>query len=441
MPSPPEQKCALIVDDSPTAREFLSRMLEQYQLRVDTAGSAEAALEYLTHHRPDVIFMDHMMPGMDGFEAVRSIKANPATAIIPVMMYTSQSGELYVGQARALGAVGVLPKQIKPVEVAEVLRSLHLFPGDPKPPAVRAVEQADEPEMAAVMRPGDWSELHRWLQEMLADHSRSLRSDLEASVTRVLGEHLAREPAAPPASRRFPWWPTGAVMVTLAGVAAVFFWLHLDAQERWQAAVRQNQNLMAALEARRSSDVEQINRALAVPASRMAGPQEELLSAIEWSINQAAAYPPNELPFGDRRLDSLDGLLEQLRAVGFVGSVRLESHVGEFCMMRGDGSGYEPAPADLPATDCERVGLPPDEARTMAERQSVTFANYLAELALRPDIHVEIEPMGNGRPRENYPASREGVNAGEWNRIAAVNNRVEVRLLPETMTASAGAAD
>src|SRR5690606_30675537 len=133
--------------DSPTAREFLKRMLVQYRLRVETAESAEEALEYLVHNRPDVIFMDHMMPGMDGFEAVRAIKANPATAIIPVMMYTSQSGELYVGQARALGAVGVLPKQIKPVEVAEVLHSLHLLPGDPKPPAVRAAEATASPTM------------------------------------------------------------------------------------------------------------------------------------------------------------------------------------------------------------------------------------------------------------------------------------------------------
>ena len=123
------QRSALIVDDSRTAREGLRRMLADHELRVETAESAEAALEYLIAHRPDVIFMDHMMPGMDGFQAVKAIKENPATATIPVMMYTSQSGELYVGQARALGAVGVLPKQIKPVEVREVLRSLHLLPG------------------------------------------------------------------------------------------------------------------------------------------------------------------------------------------------------------------------------------------------------------------------------------------------------------------------
>src|SRR5690606_18711585 len=102
-------------------------MLETHALDVDTAESAEAALEYLNSHRPDVIFMDHLMPGMDGFEAVSAIKNNPATATIPIMMYTSQEGEVYVGQARALGALGVLPKTVEPVEVSKVLRNLHLI--------------------------------------------------------------------------------------------------------------------------------------------------------------------------------------------------------------------------------------------------------------------------------------------------------------------------
>src|SRR5512136_1114547 len=121
-------KRALIVDDSRSARVILSRMLEQHGMAVDTAESAEQALEYLQRNRPDVIFMDHLMPGMDGFQAVQAIKADPLTATIPLMMYTSQEGELYVSQARALGAVGVLPKTVRPVDVSRILYQLHLLP-------------------------------------------------------------------------------------------------------------------------------------------------------------------------------------------------------------------------------------------------------------------------------------------------------------------------
>src|SRR6202790_2558864 len=119
---------ALGVDDSRSARAFLPRVLERYALAVDGVESAEQAIEYLTIQRPDVIFMDHLMPGMDGLQAVQAIKNDPRTATIPIMMYTSQEGELYLGQARALGAVGVLPKQIKPTDVSKVLYQLHLVP-------------------------------------------------------------------------------------------------------------------------------------------------------------------------------------------------------------------------------------------------------------------------------------------------------------------------
>jgi CheY-like chemotaxis protein len=119
-------KRALVVDDSKSARAFLSRILERHEITVDAAESAEAAIDYLTRHKPDVIFMDHLMPGMDGFQAVQTIKNNPRTSSIPILMYTSQEGDLYLGQARALGAEGVLPKQIKQSDVTRLLFQLRL---------------------------------------------------------------------------------------------------------------------------------------------------------------------------------------------------------------------------------------------------------------------------------------------------------------------------
>src|SRR5450755_635019 len=135
-------KRALIVDDSKSARLFLARVLQDYEIDVDSAESAEAAIDYLSSNRPDVIFMDHQMPGMDGLQAVQAIKNDPRTATIPIMMYTSQEGELYVGQARALGAMGVLPKQVRPVDVSKVLYELHLLPDrrDMAEPALHPVE-------------------------------------------------------------------------------------------------------------------------------------------------------------------------------------------------------------------------------------------------------------------------------------------------------------
>ncbi len=409
-------------------------MLADHELRVETAESAEAALEFLALHRPDVIFMDHMMPGMDGFQAVKAIKENPATATIPVMMYTSQSGELYVGQARALGAVGVLPKQIKPVEVREVLRSLRLLPGDaPAIPARRSGDPAGLLGVESVNAPADWSDLHRWLQEMLVDHNRVLRADLETTVSRVLGEHLPNSgPASPPP--RMAFWPAGALIATLAAVAVTFVWLHLDSEAKWRAAARQNMGLLSELNARRAGDVvEATNEATRrdQPPDWSAG----VAAALEWSVNQGATYPPDELPFDDARLEKLTGLLDRLRALGFRGTVRLEGNVGDFCMRRVRDESWEMAPDDLLVSRCDRAGLLPEEARAESSRQSVAFANYLAELAVSGGpIRVEVRPFGNSRPLVPYPVATADMTAGEWNRAARQNQRVEIKLAAEPAT-------
>jgi CheY-like chemotaxis protein len=426
------QKSALIVDDSKTAREALRRMLADHELRIETAESAEAALDFLAANRPDVIFMDHMMPGMDGFQAVKAIKENPATATIPVMMYTSQSGELYVGQARALGAVGVLPKQIKPVEVREVLRSLHLLPGDGAPvPARRAGDLTGLPGVESVNSPADWSDLHRWLHEMLADHNQVLRTDLETTISRVLTEHLpASRPAAPAARGAGAFWPSGALIAVLALVAATFLWLHLDSEAKWRAVTRQNLALLTELNTRRSNEVAAAENDLS-ERSPAADPGQSagIAAALEWSVNQNATYSPNALPFGDAQLQRLEGLMERLRALNFRGTVRLESHVGDFCMRRSPEGTWALAPAELPATRCDRLGLLPEEARTESARQSVAFANYLSELVVGGGpIQVELEPLGNSRPLMPYGPATDDMTAGEWNRVARLNQRVEIRL-------------
>src|ERR1700734_55283 len=156
---------ALVVDDSRSARAFLTRILERYEITVDAVESAEQAIEYLAIERPDVIFMDHLMPGMDGLQAVQAIKNNPRTATIPIMMYTSQEGELYLSQARALGAIGVLPKQIKHADVSQVLQQLNLVTDRRRSeqttftavnaPGVAASTPTTSPDLAAIAAAAD----------------------------------------------------------------------------------------------------------------------------------------------------------------------------------------------------------------------------------------------------------------------------------------------
>ncbi len=117
-------KNALIVDDSKSARIILQRLLEKLNVVTLTVESAEEALRYLEKQQPDVIFMDHMMPGMDGLEATQTIKRNPKTQGIPTIMYTSKEGDSYHSLAKSHGAFGVLPKPANQQAVMAVINSI-----------------------------------------------------------------------------------------------------------------------------------------------------------------------------------------------------------------------------------------------------------------------------------------------------------------------------
>lgn len=114
----------LLVDDSKSARFALRKLLERTGMQVDVAESAEQALGYLDSNHPDLIFMDHFMPGMDGFEAARAIKNRPERSEIPIVMCTSKEDEDYHQQARANGAVDILTKPATPTALNKVLYKL-----------------------------------------------------------------------------------------------------------------------------------------------------------------------------------------------------------------------------------------------------------------------------------------------------------------------------
>ncbi len=112
---------ALVVDDSKSARLILRRMLEKTGLSVDAVETAEEAMDFLRLRRPDVIFMDHMLPGMSGLEALERIRHNPSTVDVPVLMCTSTDTEDYRGQAKCAGAAGILTKPATADEIGRLL--------------------------------------------------------------------------------------------------------------------------------------------------------------------------------------------------------------------------------------------------------------------------------------------------------------------------------
>jgi two-component system cell cycle response regulator len=101
---------ALVVDDSKVGRVTMMKKLEALDIQVNLAESGQQALDYLERSRPDVIFMDHMMPEMDGFEVTRRIKSSPATRDIPIIIISGNDGTAFVQEARAAGAMTAITK-------------------------------------------------------------------------------------------------------------------------------------------------------------------------------------------------------------------------------------------------------------------------------------------------------------------------------------------
>lgn len=143
-------KNALIVDDSRSARIMLQRLLEKMNVVSLAVESAEEAMIYLEDKRPDVIFMDHMMPGMDGLEATQAIKNNPKTKSIPTIMYTSKEGDGYNVLAKSHGACGVLPKPANQQAVMAVINSLMDTAANDVPSTPTQVAQSSEVTLAQI---------------------------------------------------------------------------------------------------------------------------------------------------------------------------------------------------------------------------------------------------------------------------------------------------
>jgi CheY-like chemotaxis protein len=115
MVHPAHKNSVLIVDDDLVNSELLKRALCDYEIKVAEDGFA--ALQAITCCRPDLILLDVMMPGMDGFEVCRKLKEMPETAEIPIIFITGLSDHRKVNQGFQEGAVDFITK---PFEINEV---------------------------------------------------------------------------------------------------------------------------------------------------------------------------------------------------------------------------------------------------------------------------------------------------------------------------------
>lgn len=380
---------ALIVDDSKTARVSLRKMLDKHHIDSALVECAEDALDYLREHRPSMIFMDHMMPGMDGFEAVKAIKADPEKATIPIVMYTTQQGDIYVGQARALGAADILSKPANDEALTQVLDRINKILDD-QVTTNTASMQAVTDSVAAINEEPDIVQVAPPVEEAVSSGDTD-----QIEYHQVTDEQPS------------------FFGLSLRQVAMLLVWLV---------------PIVWVLVLYISTKSEH---------TRLLSERESLYKSLEWALNQNEGYDYGEAPMARQRLHTLEGLVSHLAAAGFTGTIRLEGHAGEFCLTKieaDNGGVVDMLPAaQLSLSECTAIGGSAEKMLELSGRQSEEFKRFLTTSPLLESsgINVEIVRYGASYPKFEYPQILESTTVGDWNAVALSNNRVKFVLIPE----------
>jgi CheY-like chemotaxis protein len=184
---------ALVVDDSRIARHVLSGLLDRLGFEVETVDSAEAALNRLSGNLPDVVFMDHLLPGMQGLEAVRKLRARIDRTSMRIVMYTSQDGELFADVARDAGADDIFVKTSKSGALDAILQRLDLLPRGTGVQRRRANNVVPLPSTREVIETR--ASLEALLEPILDLHREKIRQDLlsEFAIMERYEERMRRD--------------------------------------------------------------------------------------------------------------------------------------------------------------------------------------------------------------------------------------------------------
>lgn len=453
-------KRALIVDDSTTAQYRLKKMLKTYALDIDVADSGEAALRYLAHNVPDVVFMDHTMPGMDGLRALQVIKSHPETAIIPVIMYTAQSGDVYTGQARALGALDVVSKDtINATDLSKVMEAIHIYPIEQqakidaaalakkaeatnnvtdldahrierRAPSAIAAEQARNLELRLGHLEHTLEDNRRFITARVLRELQGLRQSLRQEFNNIL-QH--QKPAAPPASEIESEPETSntsngfKIIFIVILVVIAFFLIQINRQLSENTEVQTllgNQLQQVATKDNRSITVSNPNRNSVYVA------KNDYLTDLAWTFNQNALLAFNQNTLDPKPLLRLHELLNRISTTGFKGSALITISVGNFCNTIDNMGIAHIAKPEININDCVLSSELYAMDRMMDEYSHE--ANLLLNNLMRDKKGILSITINTQEGAETYPERTSTLTAREWNQVAQNNNRVDLVLLPDS---------
>ena len=118
------ERCILVVDDDREIREIISFVLRRNGFEVIVANNGLQIQQVLQQRLPDLIILDVMMPGEDGYHLCRSLRDDPLTQHIPIMIMTAHTEDIYQRISRDVGASQHITKPFHPFDLAEKVKAL-----------------------------------------------------------------------------------------------------------------------------------------------------------------------------------------------------------------------------------------------------------------------------------------------------------------------------
>jgi CheY-like chemotaxis protein len=371
------QPRAFVVDDSQIARYILSGQLEHLGYQVEVADSAESALRQIDEPLPDVVFMDHLLPGIDGLEAVSRLRGRSHTARLPIVMYTSQDSDVFAERARSVGADDVYVKSADPSRLGDILSRLQLLPERPRSASgtdnVTPLRRPDRNgegrkptltrnQLARLLEPSLEAHHAKLHQELLGEfailerYEERMRKDLFARVDMLARRTNERVDDAFAVAhfdrrrdvRRLVRWSIALAATMVLGIAVV-------TRVAWDSATRADMlQRVTAASAQAVQDNTQAVMAMQrdVIALQSAGLKKPLSPApvtdADVELLGESSYTPN----------AADALVTELQSMGILGPVLIETTAGSFCVEATPGGmqlvvssvalqGCEPLPVQL----------------------------------------------------------------------------------------------
>ena len=332
---------AFIVDDSHIARYILSCELERLGYEPEVAESAEAAFRQLGQPLPDVIFMDHLLPGIDGLEAVSRLRGQAETSKLPIIMYTSQDGDEFAERARSIGADDIYVKTADESKLAGILEQLNLLPSRPvaatKGSNVTPIRRQSSTreqgstvtreQLAHLLEPSLEAHHSKLRQELLGEfailerYEERMRRDLFARVetlSRQADRRLDRARRAARTARRRRGKRLTFAAASLA--ACMMLVSALGVRLAWDTAALQAVTV-STLEAVQESSGTLVELQQTLDARSALAARASMVSDARGGLGPDVVTP-----------NAATLLVDELQSLGILGPIRIETNGGAFCV-------------------------------------------------------------------------------------------------------------